>query len=85
MAHGEVISLSGLMTAVLAATLPAAHIVGRAIKEMPSDGGGRSTFYFLHRLGRQRSGRIEGSRRTVWTIDRCLGCDTRLSVRREGS
>ncbi|MFL5798477.1 MAG: hypothetical protein ACJ77A_11170 [Actinomycetota bacterium] len=52
-AHGNVISLSGLMTATMASGVPAAHMAGSAIKEMQTARREirKSAFYFLHRVG----------------------------------
>jgi hypothetical protein len=54
-AHGDVVSLSGLVTAGIAAGLPLADVAGRALQQ--SRAGKRdvrkSAFYFLHRLGEE--------------------------------
>jgi hypothetical protein len=60
--HGELISISEMMTAALATAVPAADIVGRAIlkvrngrRDVRSNG-----FYFLHHLGSEAANRRAG-------------------------
>ncbi len=54
-AHGELLSLSGILTAGLAAGLPLADVAGRALQQ--NRAGKRkarnSAFYFLHRLAQE--------------------------------
>jgi hypothetical protein len=54
-AHGEVLSLSGLLTAGLAAGLPIADVAGRALRQAQDAKRSvrTSAFYFLHRLGEE--------------------------------
>lgn len=57
-AHGEVISLSGMLTAAAAAGVPAADVLGRALLESSRSRRPlrRHSFYFLHRVS-ERSAR----------------------------
>lgn len=59
-AHGEVLSLSGLVTASLAAGIPMTDVAGRAALEMIQARREvrKNAFYFLHRLGEEASQRI---------------------------
>jgi hypothetical protein len=54
-AHGEILSLSGIMTAATAAAVPAADVVGRAVAAAQSGkrGARRNAFYFLHRVAKE--------------------------------
>jgi hypothetical protein len=54
-AHGEVLSLSALLTTGLAAGLPLADIAGRALQQSreAKRGARKSAFYFLHQLGEE--------------------------------
>lgn len=54
-AHGEVLSLSGLLTAGLATGLPLADVAGRALlhTRQARRESRKSAFYFLHRLGEE--------------------------------
>lgn len=58
-AHGEVVSLSTLMTTGLAAGLPLADIAGRALRQSrdAKRDARKSAFYFLHRLGEEAARR----------------------------
>lgn len=58
-AHGELLSLSGLMSAVAAVGVPAADVIARALREVWSTRGNvrRSAFYFLHRLAEEARSR----------------------------
>lgn len=54
-AHGEVVSLSGVLAASVAAALPMADVAGRALKEsLGSKRAARSSaFYFLHKVAEE--------------------------------
>ncbi len=58
-AHGDVVSLSGLVTAGVAAGLPLADIAGRALQQSRAAkrDARKSAFYFLHRLAEEARGR----------------------------
>jgi hypothetical protein len=54
-AHGQILSLSGIMTAATAAAIPAADLIARAVAAAQSGkkGARRNAFYFLHRVARE--------------------------------
>lgn len=58
-AHGDVVSLSGLITAGVAAGLPLADVAGRALLQSreAKRNARKSAFYFLHRLADEGRGR----------------------------
>jgi hypothetical protein len=58
-AHGDVVSLSGLVTAGVAAGLPLADVAGRALQQrrVAKRDTRKSAFYFLHRLAEEAIGR----------------------------
>lgn len=59
-AHGDVVSLSGLVTAGAAAGLPLADVAGRALQQSRAAkrDAKKSAFYFLHRLAEGARGRV---------------------------
>lgn len=58
-AHGDVLSLSNLLTAGLAAGLPLADIAGRALRQSreAKKEARKSAFYFLHRVSEEAAKR----------------------------
>jgi hypothetical protein len=58
-AHGDVVSLSGLITAGVAAGLPLADVAGRALLQSreAKRNARKNAFYFLHRLADEGRGR----------------------------
>jgi hypothetical protein len=58
-AHGDVVSISGLVTAGIAAGLPLADVAGRALQQSRAAkrDARQSAFYFLHRLAEEARGR----------------------------
>lgn len=58
-AHGDVVSLSGLVTAGVAAGLPLADVAGRGLQQSRAAKRDvrRSAFYFLHRLAEEARSR----------------------------
>lgn len=62
-AHGDVVSLSGLVTAGIAAGVPLADVAGRALRQsrVGRRDARRSAFYFLHQLGDEAEARAGSS------------------------